>query len=133
MTRSAGGGSLLTHLYLENWRNFVQVAKVAVPQLQELELWRDPDRGTPHLRSKYEHGRPQGAWQTEEQFSDGMLRLLGAVVGCVGWQWPIAARRAGALPASRRGALHPADVRAHSSPGCPTDHRLNPLGRPVAL
>lgn len=50
--------------------------RVAVPQLAELELWRD-ERGTPHLRGKYEHWRPQGAWQMEEQFSDGTLRLLG--------------------------------------------------------
>jgi len=34
-------------------------------------------KGTPHLRGRYEHWRPQGAWQTEEQFSDGTLRLLG--------------------------------------------------------
>jgi hypothetical protein len=44
--------------------------------MEELELSRD-GRGTPHLRGKYEHWRPQGAWQTEEQFSDGTLRLLG--------------------------------------------------------
>jgi len=50
--------------------------RVAVPQLAEVELWRDV-RGTPHLRGKYEHWRPQGAWQTEEQFSDGTLRLMG--------------------------------------------------------
>jgi AAA domain, putative AbiEii toxin, Type IV TA system len=50
--------------------------KVAVPQLSELELWRD-GRGAPHLRGRYEHWRPQGAWQTEDQFSDGTLRLLG--------------------------------------------------------
>lgn len=50
--------------------------RVAVPQLQDLELQRDK-RGTPHLRGKYEHWRPQGAWQSEEQFSDGTLRLLG--------------------------------------------------------
>jgi hypothetical protein len=50
--------------------------KVAVPQLAEIELVRD-NRGTPHLRGKYEHWRPQGAWQTEEQFSDGTLRLMG--------------------------------------------------------
>jgi predicted ATPase len=49
---------------------------VAVPQLKEIELWRD-ERGTPHLRGRYEHWRPQGAWQTEEQFSDGTLRLMG--------------------------------------------------------
>ena len=35
------------------------------------------DRGLPHLRGKYEHWRPQGAWQMEDQFSDGTLRLLG--------------------------------------------------------
>lgn len=48
----------------------------AVPQLSELELWRDV-RGTPHLRGKYEHWRPRGAWQSEERFSDGTLRLIG--------------------------------------------------------
>jgi hypothetical protein len=48
-----------------------------VPQLTEIELQRDDVRGTPHLRGKYEHWRPQGAWQTEEQFSDGTLRLMG--------------------------------------------------------
>ena len=57
-------------------RRIQNALKVAVPQLKELELWRDA-RGTPHLRGKYEHWRPQGAWQTEEQFSDGTLRLLG--------------------------------------------------------
>jgi len=51
--------------------------KIAVPQLQELQFFRDDAKGTPHLRGKYEHWRPQGAWQTEEQFSDGTLRLLG--------------------------------------------------------
>lgn len=50
--------------------------RLAAPQLKELDLWRDV-RGTPHLRGKYEHWRPQGAWQTQEQFSDGTLRLMG--------------------------------------------------------
>ena len=49
---------------------------VAVPQLKTLELFRDT-RGTPHLRGKYEHWRPQGAWQTESYISDGTLRLIG--------------------------------------------------------
>jgi predicted ATPase len=49
---------------------------VAVPKLKQLELFRD-NRGTPHLRGKYEHWRPQGGWQNEEQFSDGTLRLMG--------------------------------------------------------
>jgi len=57
-------------------RRIRDALRVAVPQLQEIELWRDA-RGTPHLRGKYEHWRPRGAWQTEEQFSDGTLRLMG--------------------------------------------------------
>lgn len=57
-------------------RRIRDALRVAVPQLNEIELWRD-GRGTPHLRGKYEHWRPQGAWQTEEQFSDGTLRLMG--------------------------------------------------------
>jgi predicted ATPase len=58
-------------------RRISDALKVAVPQLAELELWRDDVKGTPHLRGKYEHWRPQGAWQTEELFSDGTLRLTG--------------------------------------------------------
>ena len=57
-------------------RRIRDALRVAVPQLKELELWRD-QRGTPHLRGKYEHWRPQGAWQTEQYFSDGTLRLMG--------------------------------------------------------
>ena len=57
-------------------RRLQEALRVAVPQLQEIEMWRDV-RGTPHLRGKYQHWRPQGAWQTEEQFSDGTLRLMG--------------------------------------------------------
>ncbi len=53
-----------------------EALQVAVPQMQAIELWRDA-RGTPHLRGRYQHWRPQGAWQTEEQLSDGTLRLLG--------------------------------------------------------
>ncbi len=54
-----------------------EALKVAVPQLTQLELYRDPKKGTPHLRGRYEHWRPHGAWQSEERFSDGTLRLLG--------------------------------------------------------
>lgn len=57
-------------------RRIRDALKVAVPQLLELEMWRDTN-GPPHLRGKYEHWRPQGAWQTEESFSDGTLRLVG--------------------------------------------------------
>jgi predicted ATPase len=59
------------------WLRRIQDAlRVAVPQLKALELTHDA-RGTPHVRGKYEHWRPQGAWQTEESFSDGTLRLMG--------------------------------------------------------
>src|SRR3990172_4602478 len=57
-------------------RRIRDALRVAVPQLKELELARDI-RGTPHLRGKYTHWRAQGAWQTEEDFSDGTLRLMG--------------------------------------------------------
>lgn len=50
--------------------------RVAVPNLRELKLARD-ERGIPHLQGLYEHWRPNAGWQTEEQFSDGTLRLLG--------------------------------------------------------
>ena len=50
--------------------------RIAVPQLEEIELWHD-DHGAPRLRGKYRHWRPPGAWQTEERFSDGTLRLIG--------------------------------------------------------
>lgn len=58
-------------------RRINKALEVAVPQLQELEFFRDQVTGTPHLRGRYKHWRPSGAWQTEDQFSDGTLRLLG--------------------------------------------------------
>lgn len=54
----------------------VKALRVAVPQLEELRLEKD-ERGIPHLQGKYRHWRPQGAWQTEADFSDGTLRLIG--------------------------------------------------------
>jgi predicted ATPase len=57
-------------------RKIREVMKYAIPQLKELELWSD-ERGTPHLRGLYEHWRPKGAWQNEDQFSDGTLRMAG--------------------------------------------------------
>ncbi|GIU94954.1 MAG: chromosome segregation protein SMC [Gaiellaceae bacterium] len=57
-------------------RQILKVAKVAVPQLQELRP--EPDnRGAWHLKGRYQHWRPQGAWQTEQDLSDGTLRLFG--------------------------------------------------------
>ncbi|MBI4516328.1 MAG: AAA family ATPase [Deltaproteobacteria bacterium] len=57
-------------------RRIQDALRVAVPQLKDLVLERD-DRGVPHLKGLYEHWRPNAGWQTEEQFSDGTLRLLG--------------------------------------------------------
>jgi len=54
-----------------------QVLRIAVPQLEELELVRDRATGVPHLRGLYKHWRPNAGWQNEEHFSDGTLRLLG--------------------------------------------------------
>jgi predicted ATPase len=57
-------------------RRIKDALRIAVPQLTDLELWRD-SRGTPHLRGKYKHWRSEGAWLYENQFSDGTLRLMG--------------------------------------------------------
>ena len=57
-------------------RHIQKALQVAVPQLRELKLEKD-DKGIPHLYGNYEHWRPKGARQTEADFSDGTLRLLG--------------------------------------------------------
>jgi len=57
-------------------RRINDALRVAVPQLKELRLERD-ETGHPHLRGLYEHWRPDAGWQSEDQFSDGTLRLLG--------------------------------------------------------
>lgn len=54
-----------------------EALQTAVPQLKELELRRDEATGIPHLYGRYEHWRKNAGWQTEEEFSDGTLRLLG--------------------------------------------------------
>jgi predicted ATPase len=77
------GGDFLEQIARTNKRTrdsrlkrIVEALRVAVPQLQEVELNTDV-RGVPHLRGRYQHWRPYGAWQSEEHFSDGTLRLLG--------------------------------------------------------
>lgn len=47
----------------------------AVPQLKNLTDVKD-EAGIPHLEAVYEHWRPMGAKQQEDQFSDGTLRLI---------------------------------------------------------
>jgi predicted ATPase len=77
------GGDFLEHMLKtpattrNAWLRRIQEALgVAVPQLTGLEAFRD-EHGVAHLKGKYEHWRPQGAWQNEDQFSDGTLRLIG--------------------------------------------------------
>ncbi len=48
----------------------------AVPQFKELRFNKD-ELGHPHLEALYAHHRPNAGWQSEDQFSDGTLRLLG--------------------------------------------------------
>lgn len=50
--------------------------RMAVPQLKQLKDVQD-EVGLPHLEAVYEHWRPMGAKQREDQFSDGTLRLVG--------------------------------------------------------
>ena len=57
-------------------RRIERALRLAVPQLKELKDVKD-ETGIPHLEAVYEHWRPQGAKQREDQFSDGTLRLLG--------------------------------------------------------
>lgn len=77
--------------------------KVAVPQLETIELHRD-DRGVPHLRGLYGHWRPNAGWQTEDQFSDGTLRLLGLLWALLDGTHPL-------LLEEPELSLHPAVVR----------------------
>ena len=56
-------------------RRIEQALVKAVPQLKHLSQVKD-DAGIPHLEAVYEHWRPQGAKQQEDQFSDGTLRLI---------------------------------------------------------
>lgn len=58
------------------FRRVNEVLKIAVPQMDELRLSFD-QMGTPHLEARYEHWRAKGSKQSEDQFSDGTLRLIG--------------------------------------------------------
>jgi len=50
--------------------------KVAVPQFKNLRFVEEK-KGKPHLQVIYEHWRPPGARQQEDQFSDGTIRFIG--------------------------------------------------------
>ncbi|MBN2526772.1 MAG: AAA family ATPase [Deltaproteobacteria bacterium] len=51
--------------------------KDAVPNFEQIVFEKDENTGKPHLKGRYSHHRPNGAWQREDQFSDGTLRLIG--------------------------------------------------------
>jgi predicted ATPase len=57
-------------------RKIEQALVRAVPQIKGLTDVKD-ESGIPHLEAVYEHWRPRGAKQREDQFSDGTLRLIG--------------------------------------------------------
>ncbi len=69
-------------------RKIQTALRVAVPQLEEIELTRDV-RGVPHLRARYQHWRPHGAWQSEGQLSDGTLRLMGVLWATMDGKGPL--------------------------------------------
>lgn len=84
-------------------RRIEEALRVAVPQLNEIETERDA-KGRPHIRGKYQHWRPTGAWQTEDQFSDGTLRLMGLLWASLEGTGPL-------LLEEPELSLHPAVVR----------------------
>jgi predicted ATPase len=58
----------------------VRIAKAlsqAVPLFSELRFEQEPVTGLWHLEANFTHWRVNGAWQKEDQFSDGTLRLIG--------------------------------------------------------
>jgi len=99
--------------------------RVAVPQLSALKLDRDT-RGTPHMYGNYEHWRPKGAWQTEADFSDGTLRLLGLLWGLLDGTGPL-------LLEEPELSLHPEIVRQIPQLMIRVQRRLGRTARQVLL
>lgn len=58
-------------------RRIGDALRVAVPQFSELHFIKDEISGMPHMEARFNHWRVNGAWQREDQFSDGTLRLIG--------------------------------------------------------
>jgi hypothetical protein len=78
-------------------RRIGSALRVAVPQLTDIDAYRD-DRGVAHLRARYEHWRPQGVWQSEDQFSDGTLRVMGLLWAILDGIGPLVALAAATPP-----------------------------------
>ncbi len=58
-------------------RRIQQALDKSVPLFSELRFVKDEVTGAPHLEARFKHWREHGAWQREDQFSDGTLRLIG--------------------------------------------------------
>ena len=58
-------------------RRIQQALDKSVPLFSELRFVKDEVSGAPHLEARFKHWREHGAWQREDQFSDGTLRLIG--------------------------------------------------------
>ncbi|MEJ0002374.1 MAG: AAA family ATPase [Pararobbsia sp.] len=54
-----------------------QTLSKAVPLFSDLRFEQDPVTGLWHLEANFTHWRINGAWQRENEFSDGTLRLIG--------------------------------------------------------
>jgi hypothetical protein len=74
LQRIAAAGEKIRNARLRRIQNALE--KV-VPHFRELRFRRDQISGAPHIEANYAHWRPAGAWQRENQFSDGTLRLIG--------------------------------------------------------
>ena len=69
-------------------RNINQALKIALPQLDYMELKQD-DIGKWRLQGRYEHWRSHPAFQDERDFSDGTLRLIGLLWALQGQKGPV--------------------------------------------
>jgi predicted ATPase len=58
-------------------RRITKSLEQAIPLFSELRFEQDKVTGLWHLEANFKHCRGNGAWQREDQFSDGTLRLIG--------------------------------------------------------
>lgn len=58
-------------------RRIAKALELAVPLFSALRFEQDSVTGRWHLEANFKHWRGNGAWQREDEFSDGTLRLIG--------------------------------------------------------
>lgn len=66
-----------------------KLLRIAVPQFSKLEIERERKTGIPHLMAKFEHWRAKGSWQSEQDLSDGTLRLIGFIWAILNGSGPL--------------------------------------------